>query len=81
MRTSIALDLPAGMGKQLAEDVKTFWLTTKRQLNQRFRSEHYQTKVEAIKNEISLREEIGLSCAAWRRQTVFTCIGAATFGQ
>lgn len=56
-RTPIALDLPAGMGKQLAEDVKTFWLTTKRQLNQRFRSEHYQSKVEAIKNEISLREE------------------------
>lgn len=56
-RTPIALALPAGMGKQLAEDVKTFWLTTKRQLNQRFRSEHYQSKVEAIKNEISLREE------------------------
>jgi len=56
-RTPIALDLPAGMGKKLAEDVKTFWLTTKRQLNQRFRSEHYQSKVEAIKNEISLREE------------------------
>ena len=56
-RTPLALALPAGMGQQLADDLKNFWLATKRQLNQRFRSEHYQSKVEAIKNEISLREE------------------------
>lgn len=56
-RTPLALALPAGMEQQLADDVKNFWLATKRQLSQRFRSEHYQSKVEAIKNEISLREE------------------------
>lgn len=56
-RSPNALQLPAGMGKQLADDVCQFWLTAKRQLNKRFRSEHYQSKIEAIKNEISLREE------------------------
>lgn len=56
-RSPTALQLPAGMGQQLAEDVSQFWLTAKRQLNKRFRSEHYQSKIEAIKNEISLKEE------------------------
>ncbi|MFW2176307.1 MULTISPECIES: AAA family ATPase [unclassified Moraxella] len=56
-RQPIALTLPAGMGQRLADDMKQFWLTTKKLLNQRFRSEHYQSKVEAIKNEISQREE------------------------
>ncbi len=56
-RSPTALQLPAGMGQTLAEDITQFWLTAKRQLNKRFRSEHYQSKIEAIKNEISLREE------------------------
>lgn len=56
-RAPKALQLPAGMGQQLAEDVTQFWLSAKRQLNKRFRSEHYQTKIEAIKNEINAREE------------------------
>lgn len=56
-RSPVALQLPAGMGQQLADDIKTFWIAAKRQLNKRFRSEHYQSKIEAIKNEISLREE------------------------
>lgn len=57
-RSPTALQLPAGMGHALADDVKQFWLIAKRQLNKRFRSEHYQSKIEAIKNEISLREEL-----------------------
>lgn len=57
-RSPTALQLPAGMGHALAEDIKQFWLSAKRQLNKRFRSEHYQSKIEAIKNEISLREEL-----------------------
>lgn len=56
-RSPTALQLPAGMAKKLSDDVTQFWLTAKRQLNKRFRSEHYQSKIEAIKNEISLREE------------------------
>lgn len=56
-RAPIALALPAGMGQTLAEDIKTCWLALKRQLNQRFRSDHYQSKVEAIRNQISLQEQ------------------------
>lgn len=56
-RSPKALQLPAGMGQKLADDMKQFWLTLKRQLHKRFRSDHYQSKVEAIKNQISLREE------------------------
>ncbi len=56
-RTPKAIALPAGMGKKFADDVHQLWLIAQKKLNQRFRSDHYQAKVEAIKNEISLKEE------------------------
>lgn len=56
-RSPKSLSLPAGYGQQLADDVKNLWLNSKRQLHIRFRSDHYQNKVEAIKNQISLQEE------------------------
>ena len=56
-RAPIALALPASMGQMLADDIKACWLALKRQLNQRFRSDHYQSKVEAIRNQISLQEQ------------------------
>lgn len=56
-RNPQALSLPAGMGQAFADEMHTLWATAKKQLNKRFRSDHYQTKVEAIKNQISLKEE------------------------
>ncbi|WP_394261400.1 AAA family ATPase [Moraxella boevrei] len=56
-RSPIALALPTGTAQDFANDIKQLWLSAKRLLNQRFRSEHYQSKVEAIKNQISLQEE------------------------
>lgn len=56
-RSPKSLALPAGYGQQLADDIKNLWLAVKRQLNRRFRSDNYQTKVEEIKNQISLQEE------------------------
>lgn len=56
-RSPLALNLPAGMGQIFANDIHHLWITARKQLNKRFRSDHYQTKVEAIKNEISLKEE------------------------
>lgn len=57
IRSPNALSLPAGMGQAFAEEMHQLWTTAKKQLNKRFRSDHYQTKVEAIKNHISLQEE------------------------
>lgn len=56
-RSPIALQLPTGMATIFADDVKNLWEKSKRLLNQRFSSEHYQSKVEAIKNQTSLQEE------------------------
>lgn len=56
-RNPQALSLPAGMGQTFADEMHNLWAVAKKQLNKRFRSDHYQTKVEAIKNQISLKEE------------------------
>lgn len=56
-RSPIALELGSGMANDFANEIKSLWLSSKRVLNQRFRSEHYQSKVEAIKNQTSLQEE------------------------
>ncbi|ELA08436.1 peptidase S16, lon-like protein [Moraxella macacae 0408225] len=56
-RMPVALALPTGMAQDFSNDIKQLWLSAKRLLNQRFRSEHYQAKIEAIKNQISLQEE------------------------
>lgn len=56
-RSPQALSLPAGMAQPFADEMHILWATAKKQLNKRFRSDHYQSKVEAIKNQISLKEE------------------------
>lgn len=56
-RAPIALQLETGSATVFAQEIKNLWFSAKRTLNQRFRSEHYQAKVEAIKNQTSLQEE------------------------
>lgn len=56
-RSPIALQLDTGLAIEFSQEIKNLWLSAKRVLNQRFRSEHYQAKVEAIKNQTSLQEE------------------------
>ncbi len=56
-RSPQALSLPAGRGQDFADTMHQMWAVAKKQLNKRFRSDHYQSKVEAIKNQISLKEE------------------------
>lgn len=56
-RSPIALELATGTANAFSQAIKNLWLSAKRVLNQRFRSEHYQSKIEAIKNQTSLQEE------------------------
>ncbi len=55
-RTPVALHLPAGQAVQLQQQVNNLWQQAKKRLNQRFRSDHYQSKIEAIKNATHQKE-------------------------
>lgn len=55
-RTPIALSLPAGQGLILQQQVNTLWQQAKKRLSQRFRSDHYQSKIESIKNATHQQE-------------------------
>ena len=55
-RAPIALSLPAGDGVVLETHIEALWQTAKKRLSQRFRSDHYQSKIEAIKNSAHQKE-------------------------
>ncbi|ALF60542.1 peptidase S16 [Psychrobacter urativorans] len=55
-RTPMALHLPAGQSILLQQQVNNLWQQAKKRLNQRFRSDHYQSKIEAIKNATHQQE-------------------------
>lgn len=55
-RTPQALRLPAGQGQILQQQVNQLWQQAKKRLSQRFRSDQYQSKIEAIKNETHQKE-------------------------
>lgn len=55
-RTPLALQLPAGQALVLQQQVNSLWQHAKNRLNQRFRSDHYQHKIEAIKNHTHQQE-------------------------
>ncbi|WP_352338345.1 ATP-binding protein [Psychrobacter sp. 16-MNA-CIBAN-0192] len=55
-RTPMALHLPAGQANLLQQEVNNLWQHAKKRLNQRFRSDHYQSKIEAIKNDTHQQE-------------------------
>lgn len=58
-RTPVALHLPAGQATLLQQHVNNLWQQAKKRLTQRFRSDHYQSKIEIIKNDTDQKE----SCA------------------
>ena len=49
-RTPVALRLPAGQATLLQQQMNNLWQYASKRLDQRFRSDHYQSKIEAIKN-------------------------------
>ena len=55
-RTPQALRLPAEQGQILQQQVNHLWLQAKKRLSQRFRSDQYQSKIEAIKNDTHQKE-------------------------
>ena len=55
-RTPLALRLPAGQASLLQQQVTTLWQQAKKRLSQRFRSDQYQSKIEAIKNDTHQKE-------------------------
>lgn len=55
-RTPQALRLPAGHGQILQQQVNQLWQQAKKRLSQRFRSDQYQSKIEAIKNDTHQKE-------------------------
>ena len=55
-RSPVALHLPAGQATLLQQQVDDLWHQAKKRLNQRFRSDHYQSKIEAIKNATHQKE-------------------------
>lgn len=55
-RTPQALHLPAGQGEILQQQVNQLWQQAKKRLSQRFRSDQYQSKIEAIKNDTHQKE-------------------------
>lgn len=55
-RTPQALRLPAGQGQLLQQQVNQLWQQAKKRLSQRFRSDQYQSKIEAIKNATHQKE-------------------------
>lgn len=57
-RTPLALSLPAGQAHLLQQQVNELWTQAKKRLSQRFRSDQYQSKIEAIKNETHQKESL-----------------------
>ncbi len=55
-RTPLSLRLPAGQAQQLQQQVNDLWLQVKKRLHQRFRSDYYQSQIEAIKNAAHEKE-------------------------
>ncbi|HSP84965.1 MAG TPA: ATP-binding protein [Psychrobacter sp.] len=55
-RTPLALRLPAGQAAILQQQVNNLWQQAKKRLSQRFRSDQYQNKIEAIKNDTHQKE-------------------------
>ena len=55
-RTPQALRLPADQGQILQQQVNHLWQQAKKRLSQRFRSDQYQSKIEAIKNNTHQKE-------------------------
>ncbi|MDE0844239.1 MAG: ATP-binding protein [Psychrobacter pacificensis] len=55
-RTPQALRLPAGQAALLQQQVNNLWQQAKKRLSQRFRSDQYQSKIEAIKNNTRQKE-------------------------
>lgn len=55
-RTPLALRLPAGQATLLQQQVNQLWQQAKNRLSQRFRSDQYQSKIEAIKNDTHQKE-------------------------
>ncbi|MEN6670494.1 ATP-binding protein [Psychrobacter sp. B38] len=55
-RTPLALRLPAGQAVLLQQQVNNLWQQAKKRLSQRFRSDQYQSKIEAIKNNTHEQE-------------------------
>ncbi|WP_420825597.1 AAA family ATPase [Psychrobacter okhotskensis] len=55
-RTPLALRLPAGQASLLQQQVNSLWQQAKKRLSQRFRSDQYQSKIEAIKNDTHQKE-------------------------
>ncbi|WP_413520076.1 AAA family ATPase [Psychrobacter glacincola] len=55
-RTPLALRLPAGQAAILQQQVNNLWQQAKKRLSQRFRSDQYQSKIEAIKNDTHQKE-------------------------
>ncbi len=55
-RSPISLRLPCSQALSLQQQVNYLWQQVSTSLNQRFRSEHYQDKVESIKNNTQQQE-------------------------
>lgn len=55
-RTPQALRLPSGQATILQQQVNQLWQQAKKRLSQRFRSDQYQSKIEAIKNDTHQKE-------------------------
>lgn len=55
-RAPLALSLPSGQALLLKQQVNKVWQQAHKRLNQRFRSDHYQNEIEAIKNRIQQQE-------------------------
>ncbi|AMN68849.1 peptidase S16 [Psychrobacter sp. P11G5] len=57
-RTPLAMHLPAGQAVVLQQQINDLWLQAKKRLSQRFRSDQYQSKIEAIKNDTHQKESL-----------------------
>ncbi|CAM4102212.1 ATP-binding protein [Psychrobacter arenosus] len=55
-RTPTSIALPPGEGDQLKAVMDELWLNAKKRLNQRFRSDGYQSQIERIKNQTHQEE-------------------------
>jgi len=55
-RAPIAIRLPAGELCKLQSQINQLWQNAKKRLSQRFRSEQYQSQIEAIKNDTHQKE-------------------------
>ena len=55
-RAPLALSLPSGQALLLKQQVNKVWQQAHKRLNQRFRSDHYQNEIEAIKNSTQQQE-------------------------